>query len=64
MLVIGVMPEPFLAPSRPALHDTLALYQERVAAPPAPAVVLREAAPVAVAAGVAEPTSVLHEVSR
>jgi NADH-quinone oxidoreductase subunit M len=34
MLVIGVAPEPFLAPSRPALQQTLEIYQERVAAAP------------------------------
>ncbi len=41
MLVIGVLPEPFLAPSRPALQETLAAYQERAAEPAVPAVTLR-----------------------
>jgi NADH-quinone oxidoreductase subunit M len=33
MLAIGLAPEPFLAPSRPALGGVLARYQERLAVP-------------------------------
>ena len=43
MLAIGVVPEPFLAPSRPALADTLETYQERVAEPAPEEVALRTA---------------------
>ncbi|HMB54339.1 MAG TPA: NADH-quinone oxidoreductase subunit M, partial [Thermoanaerobaculia bacterium] len=41
MLVIGVAPEPFLAPSRPALEATLTTYQERLAEPPPEVATLR-----------------------
>jgi len=41
MFVIGVAPEAFLAPSRPALHQTLAVFQERVATAPVEAAALR-----------------------
>ena len=45
MLWIGVAPEPFLAPSRPALAAVLTSYQSRVAEVPVSAVALRPQAP-------------------
>lgn len=44
MLLIGVIPEPFLAPSRPDLAATLERYQLAVEAPPAQTACLRDSA--------------------
>ena len=41
MLVIGLFPEPFLAPSRPALREVLTDYQERLSVPPPDTLMLR-----------------------
>ncbi len=51
MLIIGVLPEPFIAPSRPALEATLASYQERLAEPAAIGVTVRDGALVAASLG-------------
>jgi NADH-quinone oxidoreductase subunit M len=42
MLAIGLAPEPFLAPSRPALREVAAEYQARLALPPPESVLLRD----------------------
>ena len=41
MLAIGLAPEPFLAPSRPALSEVAAEYHERLASPPPTEIRLR-----------------------
>ncbi|MEO8503189.1 MAG: NADH-quinone oxidoreductase subunit M [Acidobacteriota bacterium] len=62
MLWIGVAPEPFLAPSRPALAAVLTSYQARVTEIPVNTVALRPEAPLSeVALGVQPPGPVAAE---
>ncbi len=51
MLIIGLAPEPFLAPSRPDLDRVLAHHQARVAVPPPPRPLLGEQITAATHAG-------------